>query len=58
MIILFRLCGLLGTADKVRKVAGLEDMPLVLEGSSELGPVKFCAVDQDIEKKLEDWSRQ
>ncbi|KAI8939590.1 hypothetical protein NX059_003354 [Plenodomus lindquistii] len=58
MMLLFRLGGLLDTPQKVKEIAGLKELPNVMEGWSELGPVKFCAVDKDVQKKLEDWLTQ
>lgn len=54
-MLLFRLGGLLDTAKKVKEVAGLEQAPAVHEGESGSGTVKFCLVDQDVKKKLEEW---
>lgn len=57
-MLLFRLGGLLKTAEKVQQVAGLEKLPAVREGRSEMGVVKFCAVDKEAQKKLEEWLTQ
>ncbi|KAF1843986.1 uncharacterized protein K460DRAFT_408302 [Cucurbitaria berberidis CBS 394.84] len=58
MMLLFRLGGLLSTPEKVKEVAGLEELPVVREGMSEMEMVKFCAVDKEAQKKLEDWLTQ
>ena len=58
MMLLFRLGGLLGSPEKVQEVAGLEEPPAVMDGMSEMGVVKFCAVDKEAQKKLEDWLTQ
>jgi hypothetical protein len=53
MMLLFRLRGLLDSAEKVKDIAGLEEVPIVREGMSEMGVVKFCVVDRDVQKRLE-----
>lgn len=58
MMFLFRLGGLLDTSEKVKEVAGLEELPSVREGMNEMGMVKFCVVNKDAQKKLEDWMTQ
>ncbi|KAF2033231.1 hypothetical protein EK21DRAFT_86353 [Setomelanomma holmii] len=58
MMLLFRLGCLLDTPEKVKEIAGLDKLPVVREGMSELGVVKFCAVDKDAQKKLEEWLAQ
>ncbi|KAJ4365856.1 hypothetical protein N0V83_008478 [Neocucurbitaria cava] len=58
MMFLFRLGGLLKTPEKVKEVAGLEELPVVREGTNEMGVVKFCVVDKDTQKKLEEWLTQ
>ncbi|KAI4955485.1 hypothetical protein J4E91_001346 [Alternaria rosae] len=58
MMLLFRLGGLLSSAKKVQEVAGLDRVPVEQEGMSEMGPVKFCLVDKDAQKKLEQWLTQ
>jgi len=58
MMLLFRLGGLLNTAEKVKEVASLDRVPVEQEGMSEMGPVKFCLVDKDAQKKLEEWLTQ
>jgi hypothetical protein len=55
LVLLFRLGGLLGDAEKVREVAGLEEAPVVQEGWSERGPVRFVVVDKSAKKRLEEW---
>jgi hypothetical protein len=58
MMLLFRLGGLLNTAEKVKEVAGLNSVPVEHDGMSEMGPVKFCLVNKDAQKKLEEWLTQ
>lgn len=58
LVLLFRLGGLLNSPNKVQEVAGLEEPPVVQEGFSERGPVKFVMVDEKAKKKLEDWLLQ
>ncbi|KAH6873007.1 hypothetical protein BKA58DRAFT_158491 [Alternaria rosae] len=58
MMLLFRLGGLLSSAEKVQEVASLDRVPVEQEGMSEMGPVKFCLVDKDAQKKLEEWLTQ
>ena len=58
MMALFRLGGLLDSAEKVKEIAGLEKLPEVREGSNEMGMVKFCVVDLEVQKKLEEWLAQ
>jgi hypothetical protein len=41
---LFRLGGLLDSAEKVKEIAGLEEVPVVREGVNEMGPIQFCVV--------------
>ncbi|KAF2501391.1 hypothetical protein BU16DRAFT_522362 [Lophium mytilinum] len=50
-----RLGGLLESAEKVRQVAGLEELPKVVNGEGERGPAQFCVVDLKAKKKVEDW---
>jgi hypothetical protein len=54
-MVLFRLSGLLDTAEKVREVAGLGNVPEVKEGWNERGVVRFCVIDVEIKKKCEEW---
>ncbi|KAF2129779.1 hypothetical protein P153DRAFT_356466 [Dothidotthia symphoricarpi CBS 119687] len=58
LMLLFRLGGLLDTPEKVKDITGLDELPMVKEGTSEMGVVKFCAVDKEAQKKLEDWLTQ
>lgn len=58
MVLLFRLGGLLDTPEKVKEVAGLKELPIIRDGMSEMGMVKFCVVDKETQKKLEDWLTQ
>lgn len=55
MMLLFRLGGLLDSAEKVKEVVGLDQAPVVREGMNERGLVEFCLADQDAKKKLEGW---
>ena len=55
MMLLFRLGGLLDSAEKVKNIAGLDEAPVVVEGVSDRGPVKFCMVGKETQKKLEEW---
>lgn len=48
----------MNTAEKVKEVASLDRVPVEQEGMSEMGPVKFCLVDKDAQKKLEEWLTQ
>jgi hypothetical protein len=50
---LFRLGGLLGDAEKIRDIAGLEETPKVVEGQSEMGVTSFCVVDEVAKGKIE-----
>jgi hypothetical protein len=57
-MLLFRLGGLLDSAEKVKEIAGLDELPVVREGMSEMGIVNFCVVDRDVQKRLEEWLAQ
>jgi hypothetical protein len=57
-MLLFRLGGLLDTSEKVKEIAGLDELPIMKEGMSELGIVKFCVVDKNARKKLGEWLAQ
>ena len=54
----FRLGGLLGSAEKVKEVAGLEQVPMVKEGWSDREWIRFCLVDSETKKTLEAWLAQ
>jgi hypothetical protein len=54
----FRMGGLLKTAEKVKEVGQMEQLPKVEDGWSETGPVKFCIVDMKTKGKLEEWLAQ
>ncbi|KAF2675896.1 hypothetical protein K458DRAFT_447777 [Lentithecium fluviatile CBS 122367] len=54
-MLLLRLGGLLDSAEKVKEVAGLERLPKVVEGQSEVGIKKFCVVGKETQKRLEEW---
>lgn len=55
---LIRLGGLLDSAEKVMEVAGLEDVPDVTEGMNEMGVARFCMVDEEAKKRIEEWVEQ
>lgn len=52
---LVRLGGLLGSAEKVRDVAGLGEVPVVEEGWNEMGVVRFVMVDEEAKRKIDSW---
>jgi hypothetical protein len=54
-VLLFRLGGVLDTAEKVQDVAGLEILPKVVEGEGGMGIVKFCLVEKETQRMLEEW---
>jgi hypothetical protein len=58
MMLLFRLGGLLDSPEKAKEIAELEELPVVREGESEMGVVKFCVVSQEVQGKLEEWLKQ
>jgi hypothetical protein len=58
MMLLFRMGGLLDSPEKVKEIAGLDELPVVKEGMNEMGPVKFCIVDKEVLQKLEEWLAQ
>jgi hypothetical protein len=49
---------LLGNAEKVRVVTGLEVEPRVVRGESEVGTVDFCLVDEEAKRKIDEWLAQ
>ena len=55
---LFRLGGLLDTPEKVKEIARLDDVPKTVSGLSEMGLARFCYVDMEAQKKLEQWLTQ
>lgn len=57
-MLLFRLGGLLDTPEKVKEIAGLDELPIMKEGMSEMGVFNFCVVDKDAQKKLKEWLAQ
>jgi hypothetical protein len=57
-MMLFRLGGPLDSPEKVKEIAGLNELPVVRKGWSEMGMMKFCAVDLNVQKKLEEWLAQ
>lgn len=58
MMCLFRLGGLLDSPEKVKEIAGLEEVPVVREGVNEMELVKFCVVGKEVQGRLEEWLRQ
>lgn len=58
MMCLFRFGGLLDSAEKVKEIAGLEVVPVLREGIYEMGLVKFCVVEKEVQRKLEEWLKQ
>ena len=58
LMLLFRVGGLLSSPEKIQDVAKLEEPPVVQEGWSERGPVKFVIVDEEAKRKLEEWLTQ
>jgi hypothetical protein len=58
LMLLFRLGGLLDSPEKVKDIVGLEELPVVKEGVSETGVVKFCVVGKEVQQKLEEWLAQ
>jgi hypothetical protein len=57
-MLLFRLGGLLDSAEKVKEIAGMDELPVVQDGINETGIVKFCLVEEGTKKKLEEWLAQ
>ncbi|KAH8678947.1 hypothetical protein BGZ60DRAFT_402202 [Tricladium varicosporioides] len=51
----FRLGGVLESAEKVKEITGLEKVPKVTWGENEMGQVKFCWVDEEAKVKIEGW---
>jgi hypothetical protein len=58
LMLLFRMGGLLDSAEKVKEIAGLEELPVVKAGMNERGIVNFCVVDKETQRKLEEWLAQ
>lgn len=56
--VLFRLGGLLDSAEKVKEIAGLEELPAVVDGQSEMGMAKFCLVDEKTKNAVDAWLAQ
>ncbi|KAL1601692.1 hypothetical protein SLS60_006607 [Paraconiothyrium brasiliense] len=54
----FRMGGLLNSAEKVKEIGEMEELPKIEDGWSEMGPVKFCMVDLRTKGKLEEWLAQ
>jgi hypothetical protein len=57
LMLLFRLGGMLDTAEKVQEVAGLERLPETVSGTNAMGFAQFCLVDKETQGKLEVWLR-
>jgi hypothetical protein len=51
----FRLGGLLESAEKVREIAGLEKTPKVTQGEGDTGVHEFVWVDENAMGKVESW---
>ncbi|KAH6676665.1 hypothetical protein B0J14DRAFT_586091 [Halenospora varia] len=51
----FRLGGVLESAEKVKEIARLEKVPKVTWGENDMGQVKFCWVDEEAKVKIEGW---
>jgi hypothetical protein len=51
----FRLRGLLASAEKVKEIAGLKEVPKVTKGQNESGEVDFCWVDEEAKGKIDEW---
>ncbi|KAF2641221.1 hypothetical protein P280DRAFT_542367 [Massarina eburnea CBS 473.64] len=51
----FKLGGLLDSPEKVKELAGLEELPKVVVGMGTTGPVKFCLVNKKTQKRLQKW---
>ncbi|KAE8454430.1 hypothetical protein EG329_000052 [Mollisiaceae sp. DMI_Dod_QoI] len=52
---LFRLGGLLESAEKVKEIVGLEELPKVTKGMGEFGMASFVWVDDEGAEKIERW---
>ncbi len=52
---LFRLGGLLGDAQRVKEIAGLEELPKVTYGMGSTGEATFVWVDSEATKRVENW---
>jgi len=58
VMVLIRLGGLLGSKEKVREIAGLDEDPKVVDGKSEMGKASFCVVDEEAKRKIDEWLAQ
>ncbi|KAF2122117.1 hypothetical protein BDV96DRAFT_594043 [Lophiotrema nucula] len=58
VMFMFRLGGLLDSVEKVKEVAGLEEVPVEKEAWGEMGPAKFCFVSKNAQGKIEEWLQQ
>jgi hypothetical protein len=58
MMFLFKMGGMLDSAEKVKEVAALQELPKVVEGTGTMGLTKFCIVERDVQKRLEEWLLQ
>lgn len=52
---LFRLGGLLESKEKVKEIAGLDELPKVTQGMGEFGMADFVWVDDEARDKIETW---
>jgi len=55
MVWLFRLGGLLNTPKKVQEITRIDKVPGVVTRIGETSLAKFCYVDKEAQKKLEEW---
>jgi hypothetical protein len=58
MVWLFSLGGLLDTPEKVQEITGMDKVPGVVTGIGETSLAKFCYVEKEAQKKLEEWLTQ
>jgi len=56
-LFVFKLGGMLDTAQKVQEVAGMDSLPRIVQTFGETGPVKLCVVGQDERLKIQAWLR-
>ena len=54
----FRLGGVLDSAEKVMEISGLKELPKVTSGENERGNVQLCWVDDEGKKKIEEYMQQ
>ncbi|KAF1950255.1 hypothetical protein CC80DRAFT_482983 [Byssothecium circinans] len=53
--VLVRMAGLLDSAEKIKEIGKLDEMPEVIEAWIGLGTEKFCVVKQQAYKKIGEW---